>query len=99
MAKRNINLTDALDRFVADQIASGSYQNASEVVRAALRLLKAYEDNRATKLAALRAAVQEGLDSVARGEGVVVDDIDAFLEELGRETDADQESKEPATAK
>ena len=40
MATRNINLTDALDRFVAEQIEGGSYQNASEVVRAGLRLLK-----------------------------------------------------------
>jgi|CXWL01.1.fsa_nt_gi hypothetical protein len=30
MATRNINLTDALDRFVAELVQSGSYQNASE---------------------------------------------------------------------
>src|SRR3972149_3467532 len=39
MATRNINLPDALDRFVAEKVSSGSYQNASEVVRAGLRLL------------------------------------------------------------
>jgi putative addiction module CopG family antidote len=37
MAARNINLTDAAGRFVADQVASGACQNASEVVRAGLQ--------------------------------------------------------------
>ncbi|MBL8549774.1 MAG: type II toxin-antitoxin system ParD family antitoxin [Hyphomonadaceae bacterium] len=102
MATRNINLTDALDRFVADQIASGNYQNASEVIRTALRLLKSEEDKRAAKLALLRAAVQEGLDSIARGEGVEVTDIDAHFDELEADIDAQldaENAKEPAAAK
>lgn len=56
MATRNINLTDALDRFVSQQIASGAFQNASEVVRAGLRLLKAEEEARAAKIEALKLA-------------------------------------------
>ena len=36
MPTRNVNLTDELDRFVA-KVESGRYENASEVVRAALR--------------------------------------------------------------
>ena len=39
MPTRNIHLTDALDRFVAEQVESGQFQNASEVVRAGLRAL------------------------------------------------------------
>ncbi|HVY85250.1 MAG TPA: type II toxin-antitoxin system ParD family antitoxin [Caulobacterales bacterium] len=54
MATRNINLTESLDRFVSQQIESGAYQNASEVVRAGLRLLKAEEEARAAKLEALK---------------------------------------------
>jgi putative addiction module CopG family antidote len=53
MATRNINLTDALDRFVSAQIESGTFQNASEVVRAGLRLLRAQEDERAARLQAI----------------------------------------------
>jgi L-amino acid N-acyltransferase YncA len=34
MPKRNINLTDHFDRFVVQQISSGRYGNASEIVRA-----------------------------------------------------------------
>ena len=77
MATRNINLTDALDRFVAELVQSGAYQNASEVVRAGLRLLKAEEETRARKLAALNAAIQAGIDS---GPGVEINDIDAYFE-------------------
>ena len=35
----NVSLTPELSRFIGGQIASGRYQNTSEVVRAALRLL------------------------------------------------------------
>jgi putative addiction module CopG family antidote len=37
-------------------IEDGAYQNASEVIRAGLRLLRAQEDERQAKLAAIKAA-------------------------------------------
>ncbi|MBB4153847.1 PAS domain S-box-containing protein [Sphingomonas jinjuensis] len=37
---RNISLTSELDGFVSEQLASGDYANASEVVRAGLRALR-----------------------------------------------------------
>lgn len=36
----NVSLTPELERFIAARVASGRYQTASEVVRAALRLLE-----------------------------------------------------------
>jgi antitoxin ParD1/3/4 len=60
MPTRNVNLTDELDRFVAAKIKSGRYENASEVVRAALRTLERDEQTHEAKLAALRAAIDEG---------------------------------------
>ena len=36
MPTRNVNLTDELDHFVLQKVESGRYENASEVVRAAL---------------------------------------------------------------
>ena len=36
---RNVSLTAELNAFIRAQVASGEYQNASEVVRAGLRLL------------------------------------------------------------
>jgi antitoxin ParD1/3/4 len=65
---RNVNLTDELDRFVLKKVESGRYENASEVVRAALRNLDREEQLYEAKLAALRAAVDEG-DASGVAEG------------------------------
>jgi putative addiction module CopG family antidote len=46
MTKRktmNVSLTPELERSVAERVASGRYRNASEVVRAASRLLEKEE--------------------------------------------------------
>jgi antitoxin ParD1/3/4 len=60
MPTRNVNLTEELDRFVLKKVKTGRYENASEVVRAALRTLEREEREYETKLAALRAAIDEG---------------------------------------
>lgn len=60
MPTRNVSLTDKLDRFVAKNVESGRYENASEVIRAALRSLEREERQYEAKLAALRKAVAEG---------------------------------------
>jgi antitoxin ParD1/3/4 len=60
MPTRNVNLTDELDRFVAKKVKTGRYENASEVVRAGLRSLEREEQQYEAKLAALRAAIDEG---------------------------------------
>ena len=39
----NVNLTEELDSFVLAKVESGRYENASEVVRAALRTLEREE--------------------------------------------------------
>jgi len=65
---RNVNLTDELDRFVLEKVKMGRYENASEVVRAALRTLEREEQQFEAKLAALRAAIDEG-DASGVAEG------------------------------
>ena len=60
MPTRNVNLTDELDRFVLAKVESGRYENASEVVRAALRTLEREEEQYEAKLASLRTAIDEG---------------------------------------
>jgi len=68
MPTRNVNLTNELDRFVATKVKSGRYENASEVVRAGLRTLERDEHLYEAKLAALRAAIDEGdASGIARG--------------------------------
>lgn len=99
MATRNINLTDALDRFVAELIASGQYADEGEVIRAGLKLLEAYEAHRASKLAALNAAIEEALQSMARGEGIEVDDVDAYFDHMMQEIEAAIAAEEDAASR
>ena len=68
MPTRNVNLTEELERFVLTKVESGRYENASEVVRAALRILEREEEQYEAKLAALRVAIDEGdASGIARG--------------------------------
>lgn len=60
MPTRNVNLTDELDRFVLTKVKSGRFENASEVVRAALRTLEREDREYEAKLTSLRAAIDEG---------------------------------------
>lgn len=55
----SITIGPQLDHFVGSMVESGRYGNASEVVRAGLRLLEQQEQN--TEY--LRREIQKGLDS------------------------------------
>ncbi len=77
MKNTSITLGEHFDRYIADQLATGRYRTASEVIREGLRL----HEERELKLAALRAALEQGLDS-----GV----LEAFsFDDLNRELDAE----------
>ena len=78
MAKNtSIALGEHFAAFVEEQVTQGRYGNASEVVRAGLRLL----EEREAKLKALRAAIDEGLES---GPAEPFD-VEAFIAEKNRE--------------
>jgi len=69
MPTRNVNLTQELDGFILARVESGRFENASEVVRAALRTLEREERIYDAKLQALRAAIDEGdASGVAEGD-------------------------------
>jgi antitoxin ParD1/3/4 len=55
----SVSLGTYFDSFVEDQLSSGRYTNASEVIRAGLRLLE-HEEN---KSKILKSAIYEGLSS------------------------------------
>ena len=64
MKTTSVALGNYFEDFIKAQIAQGRYNNASEVIRAGLRLLE--EDD--SQLMALKSAINEGLDSgVAEG--------------------------------
>ena len=64
----NVNLTPELEALVQRKVASGLYNNQSEVVREALRLLAEQDRLREAHSAGLRKALAEGLAQADRGE-------------------------------
>ncbi|RZJ98966.1 MAG: type II toxin-antitoxin system ParD family antitoxin [Flavobacterium sp.] len=55
----SISLGNHFESFIENSVDNGRFNNASEVVRAGLRLLEDEEN----KIVALRKAIQEGIDS------------------------------------
>ena len=81
----NVNLTPQLEQLVHEKVKSGLYNNQSEVVREALRLLIEHDRVRAMHLERMRAALAEGLEQADRGEllsgKAVVKEMRQFLRE------------------
>jgi antitoxin ParD1/3/4 len=59
----NIFLTAEIEKFISDQVDSGRYHSASEVVREGLRILMQQRSIEELKLTALRDAIKAGLES------------------------------------
>ncbi len=81
----HISLTEKLDEYVRDKVASGLYNNASEVIREALRLKIAGEESDAAKLQQLREALDPAWRQADAGARVPFD-LTAILDELDQET-------------
>ncbi len=64
MVTRNVVLTDHMAQLVDGLVAAGRYQNASEAIRAGLRLLEQEE----VEWEKVRAGVLRGLEQVRRRE-------------------------------
>lgn len=88
MPTRNINLTEHLNEFVDHHVSSGRYSNASELVREALRLLEAREQERQAKVKALRQAARQGFDEIDQGKGITLKGkkaLDQFFHDIDSE--------------
>ena len=76
----NVSLTPELERFARNCVAGGRYNNVSEVVRAALRLLQEWEQQREQFTATLDEAVAEAdregtftVEEVRAGAQAIID--------------------------
>jgi len=59
----NVSLTSKLEGFVKAKVKTGDYNNASEVIREALRVLQEREADRKVQLTALRRLIRDGEES------------------------------------
>ena len=63
-SRKTYSIGPHFETFVTRQVECGRFDNASEVVRAGLRLLEDYEN----RMAELRALIDEGDAAIARGD-------------------------------
>lgn len=78
VAKRSFVIGDRFEKFVTKQVESGRFNNASEVVRAGLRLLEDEE----TKLEELRKLIDEGDADIAAGRYTVYETAEELAEAI-----------------
>jgi antitoxin ParD1/3/4 len=72
---RSFALGERIEAFIDGQVRGGRYNNASEVVREALRLLEDHEKLREIRLVELRRLAEEG-----RSSGLSEEDGEAVLD-------------------
>lgn len=86
----NVNLTPELEELVQRKVKSGLYNNQSEVVREALRLLAEQDRLREAHLEKLREVLATGLEQADRGELLdgpgVVEEMRESLRKKARST-------------
>ncbi len=69
----HISLTPELETRIKSRVESGLYNNASEVIREALRFMDTHEDwIHEIKLAYLREQLKAGVDQLDKGEGIAI---------------------------
>ena len=62
----HVNLSPEMEGFIRSKVDSGSYGNATEVIRDAIRRMQAEE----ARIAAWQAAIRKGDEELDRGEGI-----------------------------
>lgn len=85
MATRNVVLSPHQHELVESLVSTGRYQNASEVLRAGLRLLEQREAEEAARIDSLRAAADVGWKDIDEGRyrDVRPAELEAFVRSLG----------------
>ena len=82
MATTSLSLGEHWEVFIKNEIASGRYGSASEVVRDALRAM----EERKSKLQALRIHLSEGASQARQGKFIDDFSMDALIDELDAKT-------------
>jgi antitoxin ParD1/3/4 len=100
MPTRNINLTERYDRFIEQQIDAGRFRNASEVMRAGLRLLEQQTREEEQKLQVLRSLARDAFGELDQGRGIELKsrrELETLIARLGRRGSAAAKRRTRAT--
>ena len=96
MPTKNVVLTDYQAQYVNSLVASGRYQNVSEVLRDGLRLVERRDADEQARLEALREAARIGIMDMREGRSRQFDDaidLHQHLASLAKTAIADQGSR------
>lgn len=88
MPTRNVVITDYQAEFVEKLVASGRYQNASEVLREGLRLIEQQTAEERARLKALREAARLGIADIEAKRYRSFDSTDSLRRHLTSIADA-----------
>jgi antitoxin ParD1/3/4 len=91
---RQVPLDPELQDFVDRLVASGEYEDASDVVRAGLELLRDQEDGLERRRAELYARIDEGLGDARAGRTVPAEEVFAKLRHMLTEKQAERDAAE-----
>lgn len=82
----HVSLTPELETRIKAKVESGLYNNASEVVREALRFMDTHEDwIHEVKVARLREQLKMGVEQLDRNEGITIEykeALDSLFEDI-----------------
>ena len=85
MSTRNVVITEHQAAFVQQMVDSGRFLNADEVLSESIRLMETIQNNPEGKLAALRAAIQQGIDAIDAGHFTEFESADAWANDFRAE--------------
>lgn len=84
----HISLTPELESRIKAKVETGLYNNASEVIREALRFMETHEDwIHEIKLARLRKQLKVGVDQLEQGKGITIESraaLDTLFDDIKR---------------
>ena len=77
----NVSLTPELENLVHQKVGTGRYNNASEVIREALRLMEQRDEMQALRKASMREQIAAGMASLRAGKGTDGEDFMASIDQ------------------
>lgn len=82
----HVSLTPELESRIKAKVESGLYNNASEVIREALRFMETHEDwIKEVKLARLREQLKVGIDQLDSNKSIVIEsraELDTLFDDI-----------------
>jgi antitoxin ParD1/3/4 len=88
MRSRNITLTDHFEQFLEDQLRSGRFKDANEVLGAGLRLLEHQMQTDVQQLSRLKSLTEAGFRSLDSHDSISItsdEDLQTAIARLGHE--------------